>query len=226
MSNPIRICLVGATGLVGRTMIEQAVHRQDVRIVGVARHEMQLPPGARMEMLLAPVEGWADAIAASRAKVLVCALGTTIKRENGDQSAFAAVDRDLVIACGQAARDAGIEHMIVISSAGADTDSKNFYLRTKGEMERGLMRLRLRRLDVLRPGLLRGSRTERRPAELAAQLASPLADLFLRGKYRKYRSIRADALALAVFALARQKAGGQFVREWDSIQLALRRIGD
>ena len=226
MSNPIRICLVGATGLIGRTMIEQAVHRQDVRIVGVARREVQLPKGARMEMLLAPVEGWADAIAASGAKVLVCALGTTIRREQGDQAAFAAIDRDLVIACGMAARDAGIEHMIVVSSVGADSDAKNFYLRTKGEMERGLMRLRLRRLDILRPGLLRGSRADRRPAELAAQFASPLADLFLRGKYRRYRSIRAEALVRAIFALARQKAGGQFVREWDSIQLALRRIGE
>ncbi len=226
MSNPIRICLVGATGLIGSTMIEQAVHRQDVRIVGVARREAKLPKGARMEMLLAPVEGWADAIAASRAKVLVCALGTTIRRVGGDHEAFRAVDRDLVIACGKAARDAGIEHMIVVSSVGADGGAKNFYLRTKGEMEQGLMRLRLRRLDILRPGLLRGPRADRRPLEMAAALASPAMDLLLHGKYRKYRSIRAEALVRAIFALARQKAGGQFVREWDSIQLALRRGGE
>ena len=47
MSSPLRICLVGATGLVGSTLIDQAVHRTDLRIVGVARNEMKLPHGAR-----------------------------------------------------------------------------------------------------------------------------------------------------------------------------------
>ena len=43
MSEQLRIRLVGATGLVGRTLIEQAVGRWDLRIVGVARREMPLP---------------------------------------------------------------------------------------------------------------------------------------------------------------------------------------
>ena len=51
-----RICLVGATGLVGTALIEQAVDRADVRIVGVARREAALPPGARMEMLIADLK--------------------------------------------------------------------------------------------------------------------------------------------------------------------------
>jgi uncharacterized protein YbjT (DUF2867 family) len=68
---PIRICLVGATGLVGARMIEAAVLRPDLRLVGVARREVPLPPGARIEMLLADPENWGDAIAAAKAKVLV-----------------------------------------------------------------------------------------------------------------------------------------------------------
>ena len=38
---PVRICLVGATGLVGSRMIEAAVGRPDLRIVGSARREMR-----------------------------------------------------------------------------------------------------------------------------------------------------------------------------------------
>jgi len=48
-----RLCLVGATGLVGRSVIEHAVNRWDIRIVAVARREMPLPKGSRMEMLVA-----------------------------------------------------------------------------------------------------------------------------------------------------------------------------
>lgn len=226
MSNPLRLCLVGATGLIGRAVIEEAVGRQDIRVIGVARREMKLPKGARMEMLLAPTDGWADAIAAANAKVLVCALGTTRKNVGGDEAAFRAVDLDLVLSCGRAAKAAGIDHMIVVSSVGADSMASNFYLKTKGDMEGELSRLRFRRLDVLRPGLLRGPREESRPLERLARLLAPVADLFLLGKYAKYRSIRAETLAHAVFALARQKAGGHFVHEHDSMLYAIRRTGD
>ncbi|MDE2597842.1 MAG: NAD(P)H-binding protein [Sphingomonadales bacterium] len=225
MFEPLRICLVGATGLVGERIIEQAVGRQDLRIIGVARREAKLPKGARMDMLLAPVEGWADAIAAANAKVLVCALGTTWKKADKDEAAFRAVDHDLVIACGKAAKAAGIEHMIVVSSVGADPMAKGRYLRTKGEMEGALSRLRFRRLDVLRPGMLRGPRGESRPLERVGQLLSPLIDLFLHGKYRPYRSVSADTLALAVFALTKEKAGGHFVHDHDGFHRAIRRGG-
>ena len=220
---PVRICLLGATGLVGSRMIEAAVGRSDLRIVGIARREMPLPPGARMEMLLADPTGWGDAIAASNAKVLVCALGTTIRKEGGDQDAFRAVDHDLVVECARAARAAGIGHMIVVSSVGADRASRNFYLRLKGEMEDALAKLGFTRLDILRPGLLRGPRAERRPAERIAMLLSPLIDLFLHGGLRRFRSIRADTVAQAIFALAREKAGGRFVHEYGAMHYAIRR---
>jgi uncharacterized protein YbjT (DUF2867 family) len=184
---------------------------------------MPLPPGARMEMLLADPSGWGDAIAASNAKVLVCALGTTIRKEGGDQDAFRAVDHDLVVECARAARAAGIGHMIVVSSVGADRASRNFYLRVKGEMEDALAKFGFTRLDILRPGLLRGPRAERRPAERIGMLLSPVIDLFLHGALRRFRSIRADTVAQAIFALAKEKAGGRFVHEYDAMHYAIRR---
>jgi uncharacterized protein YbjT (DUF2867 family) len=220
---PTRICLVGATGLVGSQVIEQAVGRSDLRIVGVARREIALPPGARMEMLLAEPAGWADAIAAANAKVLVCALGTTLAKAGGDEEAFRAVDRDLVIACARAAKAANIGHMIVVSSVGASRRSRSPYLRVKAEMEEALQRLGLKRLDILRPGLLRGPRHERRLAESLAGHLSPVVDAFLHGSLRRFRSIRADVLAQAIFALAREKAGGRFIHEYDSLHYAIRR---
>ena len=222
----LRICLVGATGLTGRTLIERAVNRSDLRIVGVARREMKLPKGARMEMLLAEPSGWPDAIAAANAQVMVIALGTTQAKVGGDEAAFRAVDHDLVLASARAAKAAGIGHVIVVSSVGADPASRNFYLRTKGETEAALGKLGLRRLDVVRPGLLRGPREESRPLERAGMIAAPLLDLFLHGKHRKYRSMPVDTLADAIFALAREKAPGRFVHEYDSMRYALRRAVD
>lgn len=221
-----RLCLVGSTGLVGRGAIERAIGRRDIRIIGITRREVRLPKGARMEMLLADPSGWPDAIAAANAHVLVCALGTTMHRVQGSEEAFRAVDHDLVLSCARAARAAGIDHMILVSSVGADPASKNFYLRVKGETEAALGWLGFKRLDILRPGLLVGPRRESRSLERIATWLSPFLNLFLHGKYRKYRSIRVRMVADAIFALAHERARGRFVHEFDAMRYAIRRAGD
>jgi uncharacterized protein YbjT (DUF2867 family) len=226
MSRPKRIALVGATGLIGSRLIQYGVGRSDFRIIGIARREASLPKGARMELLVADPANWGDAIAAASADVLVCALGTTWRAAGKDEAAFRAVDQQLVLACAKAAKAAGIRQMIVISSVGADAMSKNFYLRVKGEAEQALGKIGIPRLDILRPGLLRGQRGgDRRIGELAAMLVSPVADLLLHGELRKYRSIKADMVAQAIIGLTREKAAGRFVFEHDAIQRAARRAG-
>lgn len=224
MSEPKRICLVGATGLIGQAVIARAVGMPEVRLVGVARREVALPPGAQMEMLLADPSGWDDAIAASAAQVLVCALGTTWAKAGKDKAAFRAVDHDLVLACARSAKAAGIGHMIVVSSVGASIAAKPFYLQVKGQTEDALAKLHFRRLDVLRPGMLIGQRdNDPRAAERLAILAAPLTDLLLHGAWRKYRSISADRVARAILALARSKPGGRFVHHHDEMLYAIRR---
>lgn len=223
MSKPIRIALVGATGLIGMTLIRMAVHRPDIRIIAISRREIALPRGARMEVLIADPENWDDAIAAANADALVCALGTTWKKAGKDEAAFRAVDQDLVVACGRAAKAAGIRQMIAISSVGADAMAKNFYLKVKGETEQALGKIGLQRLDVIRPGLLRGPRGELRPAERLAMILSPLIDLVLHGEYRRYRSVHAETVVDAILGRIREKMAGRFVFEHDGILRAARR---
>lgn len=223
MSKPTRIALVGATGLIGMSLIRLAVNRRDIRIIAIARRELALPPGARMEVLVADPEHWDDAIAAANADTLVCALGTTWKKAGKDGAAFRSVDQDLVLACGRAAKAAGIRQMIAVSSVGADPLTKNFYLKVKGETEQALGKLRIPRLDILRPGLLTGPREELRPAERLGMIASPLADLMMHGSYRKYRSIRAETVAQAMVGLTREAMAGRFVFEHDAMLRAARK---
>ncbi len=224
MSKPVRIALVGATGLIGMSLIRYGLGKSDLfRIIGIARREAPLPNGARMELLVADAAGWPDAIAAANADVLVCALGTTWAKAGKDEAAFRAVDQDLVLACGKAAKAAGIRQMIVVSSVGADAGAKSFYLRVKGEVEQQLGKLGIPRLDVLRPGLLRGPRGEVRPAERLGMIASPLLDLAMHGQFRKYRSIKAEQLAQAIIGLTHEKANGRFVFEHDAILRAARK---
>ena len=177
-----------------------------------------------MEMLVADPPGWPEAVAAIAPEAVICALGTTW-RQAGSEEAFRAVDHDLVLALATAARALEVANFVLVSSVGADAHGKAFYLRVKGEIEAAVTRLRFRRLDILRPGLLRGWRGgERRLGERLAILASPFADLLLHGDKRRFRSIDARIVADAAIQCAHEKAQGRFVHDNDSIRRSARRL--
>ena len=231
---PRTVILVGATGMIGRAVMARAVGRNSIRLHAIARREVPLPAGARMEMLLADPARWPEAIAASgagsdlatSADCIVIALGTTIAAVGGDKAAFRAVDHDLVLACARAAKQSGIRQAIVVSSVGATAGARNFYLSVKGETEDALAKLHFTRLDVLRPGLLRGHREgPLRAGERIGMIASPLMDMALHGKARRYRSIRATTVADAALALVGARPDGRFVHEHDRLLRAAQKIG-
>lgn len=217
-AGPTRIALVGATGLIGRSVMEAVIGRQDVRLTGVARREGVLPQGVRMEMFVAEPDKWGDVFEAVRPDVLVCALGTTWNKVGKNEAAFRAIDHDLVLRTAEAAKQHGVERMICVSSVGAKLGSKSFYLQVKAEMERDLSRLRFSRLDVIRPSLLRGQREhDPRIAERAAMIASPLLNLFLYGDAKRYRAIDAGVVAKAILALAKKETHGRLSHEHDAL---------
>jgi len=218
-----RIALVGSTGLIGRSVIDICSAGDKVRIVGIARREVALPQGARMEMFVADPSKWGEVLEAVRPRALICALGTTWKKAGKDEAAFRAVDYDLVLSTANAAKDAGIQNFVAVSAAGADPSSKNFYMRVKGEAERDLSKVGFKRLDILRPGLLRGARhNDRRLAERLGILASPIVDPLLGGKWSGYRSIMAHTVAEAALGLSMRQAAGRFSHDNEAMLRAAR----
>ncbi|MFA6218458.1 MAG: NAD(P)H-binding protein [Erythrobacter sp.] len=225
MSEPLRIALVGATGLIGGKVMGACIGREDLRLTGIARREASLPRGIRMELFVAEPGRWGEVIEAVRPRAIICALGTTWKKAGEDEAAFRAVDQDLVMSVARAAKNHGVERFVHVSSTGADIASRTLYLRVKGEVARDLAKLRFDRLDVLEPGLLLGHRTnDRRPAERIGILAAPLVNLMLHGGLRKYRAIRAQTVAEAALALAKRPVRGRFVHDNDAIHRAARSL--
>ncbi len=220
---PIRIGLVGATGLIGRRLIEITSVGENARIVGIARREVELPKGARVEMFVADPAKWGEVLEAVRPRALICALGTTWKKAGRDEAVFRAVDHDLVLATAEAAKQAGITNMVLVSSAGADPSSMSFYLRTKGEVEREISKVGFKRLDIVQPGLLRGRREgDLRPIEAMARFASPVIDPLIPPKWEMYRSVSGTLVAEAVLGLAMRKAAGRFTHDNEAMKRAAR----
>jgi len=112
----------------------------------------------------------------------------------------------------------GADHAVVVSSVGADARAGNFYLRTKGRMERDLSGLEFARCDFLHPGLLLGERDGRhRFGESLAQKLSPIYNPLLAGPLRRYRSVSAEAVAKALVKLCLADGEGVYRHEFDAL---------
>jgi len=219
----VRIGLVGATGLIGRTLIEITSAGDHARMVGIARREITMPPGARMELFVAEPTKWGEVLEAVRPRALICALGTTWKKAGRDEEAFRSVDQTLIVETAKAAMAAGVPNMVLISAAGASVHSKNLYFQVKGETEALVSKVGFKRLDILRPGLLRGERQDDfRLLERAALALSPVIDPLLTGKWEMFRSVEAQLVAEAALGLAMRRAAGRFTHNNEAMRRAAR----
>ena len=106
---------------------------------------------------------------------------------------------------------------MLVSSVGADPRSKNFYLRTKGELEQKIAQLGFGALHIFRPSLLLGQRGEFRLGERIVQTAAPLLNAFMVGGLRRYRAIAAATVGKAMVKAAQQAEQGTFIYEYNEI---------
>ena len=194
------LLIAGATGLVGRHVVKSAVASPRFgRIVTIGRRRLDeevLPADITdaVEQYVVDYDaldastGWADV------NVVICALGTTMKRAGG-KAQFRMVDFEYPIALAERARRNGVEHFILVSSMGADPESRVFYSRVKGEAEQELRKAGFKRVTFARPTLLLGDRDEQRRGEDFAKRMR----FVMRGRYRPIHARDvADALLESV----------------------------
>jgi uncharacterized protein YbjT (DUF2867 family) len=214
--------LAGASGFVGNLALDALLGSADIsRVFAITRRPLgrEHPRLANRIIQFDQIESQLKGLTCHFA---LCCLGTTI-RQAGSERAFRQVDVDAVLAFARTAKAAQAQRFVVVSSVGADPKSKNFYLRTKGEMEQALMGVGFLSLDILQPSALLGWRGEVRPLELAASAVMPLVNPFLTGKREPFRGIPARTVATAMVGVTRSGRRGVQRYTYSAIQ-ALSRI--
>jgi uncharacterized protein YbjT (DUF2867 family) len=209
--------LAGASGFVGGLALDSLLDAADIgRVFAVTRRPLgrEHPHLANRIVQFEQIEAQLKGMTCH---VALCALGTTI-RQAGSEQAFRRVDIDAVLAFARAAKAARAQRFVVVSSAAADPQAKNFYLRTKGEMEQSLVAMAFPSLDILQPGLLLGWRKEIRPLELAASIVLPLVNPLLIGKREPLRAISARTVAAAMVGATRSIRRGTLRYTYSGIQ--------
>jgi uncharacterized protein YbjT (DUF2867 family) len=149
--------------------------------------------------------------------VLVCCLGTTIKKAKSKE-AFKKVDLEYPVKMAKIASQNGIKHLIVISSIGADVNGSTFYLKVKGEMEEQIKKIPFQTISILRPSILFGDRDEFRLGEKIGIGFMKLTGPLFFGKFSKYQGIEAETIAIAINKLIKRPHNTIEVFESDEIK--------
>ena len=196
--------IVGSTGLVGGNVIKVLSNKKQRAVALTRRSIPNLPPNIT-EMIIDFDAFEKNGSLPSCNNVFIC-LATTIKTA-GSKENFRKVDIDYCLSIARKAKESGAETLSLISSIGANSSSKNFYLKTKGELEESIQRIGFSTVNIFRPSFLVGERSEKRLAEKIAINLAKIMDLFLIGTASKYRSVKAESLAKTMVLKADDKPG-------------------
>ena len=214
-----RVALVaGASGLVGGALVRALTAGGEYsRVIAITRRPLtfETPRLANRILKFESLENDLRGVVCDDA---FSCLGTTL-REAGSQSAFRAVDYDLALRFARLAQSAGAKTLVAVSSVDAASESRNFYLRTKGETELALEALRFRSLHLLQPALLLGPRRQWRTAEALGQMVMPVLNPLLLGSYQRWRAISTLTVAAAMRAAALSGRLGVHRHTWRAMQV-------
>lgn len=209
--------IIGSTGLIGSQLLELLLESKEYStvITFVKRDSGIQHPKLKQHII--------DFDKAETFKELVigddffCTIGTTIKKA-GSQDAFRKVDFEYPKQFANLALENNIKQFLIISSLGADANSGNFYLKTKGEIQDFLKKCDFESVSILQPSLLLGKRKEFRLGEKIGTFFMKLFSILLIGNLKKYKAIQSEEVAKAMFIIAQKNYKGFHIIESDSIQ--------
>jgi len=203
-----RALLLGATGLVGQLCVRELLDSEIyAQVTVLTRRKIPLVHSRLRQILVPDFKDLDSVLAGIDAEDIFCCLGTTIKKA-GSQEAFRQVDYGFPMLAARLMRRRGAKHFLVVSALGADSSSRFFYNRVKGDLERDLALLDYSYLTIFRPSLLSGERNEARLLEGVSNRVLDLVAPFMKGPLAQVRPIPAQKVAQAMVAQARLVADG------------------
>lgn len=214
--NNKKAIIFGATGLIGNLLLDELLDSDsysEIKLFVRQQIGISHPKVQEFSVDFSYPDSFLTKIIGD--DIFIC-LGTTIKKA-GSVEKMEKIDRDLPVMLTRAAFSNGVKRIAVVSSIGANIESKNYYLRIKGEMENEILKMKFENTVIVRPSMLLGERKEKRPGELAGKVVMKVVNPLLVGKMKKYRGIHGRDVARAMIALL-QKEQAKIIYESDELQ--------
>jgi uncharacterized protein YbjT (DUF2867 family) len=201
--------LIGATGLVGAHLLDNLISDDNYnKIIVFTRRELSIKnPKLDVHAIdFEMINDWKNKIIGDE---LFSCLGTTIKKAGSKENQYK-VDFTYQYEVAKAAAKNGIKQYILVSSAGANYNSKNFYLNMKGKLEKEIEKLPFENIIIFQPSLLIGNRVEPRFGETISTVIF-FTFTSLLPFIKKYRPINAETVAIAMINSANHKQKNKLV---------------
>src|SRR5258706_12681841 len=163
--------VIGATGMIGSYLLEALINDpyfDTIRVI-VRRPFTKVNPKIEVKLVdFTDYESLKLAIDGSDA--LFCAIGTTQKKVNHNKDLYRKIDFDIPVKAARICGETGCAKFVIVSSIGASSQSGNFYLKLKGELETVLEQTAIQKpgaVHIMQPSMLLGERKEKRTGERA-----------------------------------------------------------
>jgi len=193
--------VLGSTGLVGHALIEQLIAAEEIsQVITLTRRPIEYASVKVMNYVV-DFDQLEQHASLFQADLMFSCLGTTLKQA-GSIGAQRKVDFQYQLKAAELAIANGVSHYLLVSSSGANDQSRSAYLKMKGELEKRIKLLNFERISIFQPSLLMGERKEFRLAEKLGSWLLP--SLCLIPGFRRYRPITGKQVATKMYLVSSQ----------------------
>lgn len=207
--------LIGATGLIGSHILKQLLEDDQVSEIRVLVRRPFEATCSRIKVVtldFANLKAYSEAL--QGCDTVFCSIGTT-RSQTPDLNNYRKVDFDIPVNAARLSAGAGVNSFHLVSAVGANSNSSNFYLRMKGEVEETVSTMAIPGIVIYRPSLLLGKRNKPRVAEVVSgwimKLFKPLFP-------DKYKPIQASDVAGAMIRDAKSNIKGTHVFHYSEMK--------
>ena len=193
--------LVGSTGFLGNEILKE-LGKEEGSIFALSRRRVPNLPSNAKELII-NFNNLSEELNLQNIDHLYLSLGQALYFHNvmglmseSLKKEFYLVDFTYQFQIAKKAKEAGVKNISLVSAVGANSNSWNYYLKTKGLLEEEIVKLDFETTNIFRPGHLTGNKF--RFDVFLADLFSFFADPFLFGPLKKFRSISIKKLPKAI----------------------------
>jgi uncharacterized protein YbjT (DUF2867 family) len=196
--------VLGATGLTGSLLLEKLIADTSYEKIKLFSRNSVHKSSTKIEEYLIDLfklETYKDFFTGD---TVFCCIGTTASKTK-NKEVYKAIDYGIPVNAAKLATKNNIKTFVVVSSMGANASSSIFYNKTKGEMERDVLKQNIKNTYILRPSLIGGNRDELRIGEKIGKVIMSLLRPFFLGPLKKYKIISPENIVSCMQKLAKSE---------------------
>lgn len=158
--------IIGSTGLIGSTLLQQLLNDDAFTIVRILVRKPVNIEHPKLQTVFVDFNNYDDyKTKLGTGDCIFCTIGTTNANVKGNKTDYRKIDFDIPVNAARFAKEAEFKQYLLVTALGANSKSRLFYNRLKGEVEDVIATFEFPSFHIFRPSFLLGKRREQRAGE-------------------------------------------------------------